>query len=468
MVAINIEGVVKGLTDTTFGCQNINTFFKSSPKYNTLLTPPQPPASSTAPTKYVQLDAKARAFRSQEPCYVREIQIFIANPKQSFGSISLKYLNTNGQIQELKGEPREKYVIFFIRDYLFQFEVGYSKRGARPNVTNIAIFGVSLARIGAHKASIAKFFEHAIILNKTLEDAQSQAESIQEAIVKKNDELDVSIQAIERLSKKLESTKLELIEEEKLRDTAKETIKTINSQIEKLKAEESQKSNNCTQLAAKENSLNEEVAKRALELSTIINDKSLISDEYRDYVREGKGQSIGYMAIITLSLAVGIFSLCLLYNGAKEILVHPFESASDVFASFLLRLPFAAVISGALYGSLRIAQFTFSKILAIHEERLTLAKLLIIAKETVYSTASSLGVTDEEKFRARIEVKLEMLKAYLANSIGDAKIKVSKTASTEKNVTPPQSSVSAEDEKKGSDTNLTGADDIPARKDPTI
>ncbi|MDT3722889.1 hypothetical protein [Pseudomonas oryzihabitans] len=466
MTAIDVEGVTKGLAETTFSNQNLNSSFKSSHKYSTLLTPIQAPASSTSASKYVQLDAKARTFRSADLCFVREIQVFTENPKQSIFSISLKYLNTQGEVQEIKGDTRDKFIVFFIRDYLFSFELGYSKRGARPNVTNIAIYGVNLSTIENRKKTIAKFFDHALTLNTTIENAKLQATSIQEEIDTKNEEFENSIQEYEKTAKIIEEAKAQVAKESERKDSIAKELKSLQNQLESLKSEESQRSNNCTQLLTKETSLNQEIATKSQELSAIINDKNLISDEYKDYVKEGKNQSSIYIFIIILCLSTSIFSLWLLYNGAKDILVHPYSSSNDVFASFLLRIPFAAVISGALYGSLKMAHFTFSKMLAIHEERLTLAKLLIIAKETVYSTAASFGISDDEKFRSRIEVKLEMLKAYLANSIGSAKIKISNTTPEEdKELEPlPKSSTEVSDTTKDAEQ----PDKESLRKDPIV
>lgn len=85
-------------------------------------------------------------------------------------------------------------------------------------------------------------------------------------------------------------------------------------------------------------------------------------------------------------------------------------------------------MSGTLLASLALARFMFRRILSINEERLTLAKLLILAKETVFSTAEATNISADEKFRARVEVKLEMLKAYLANSLGNFSIKLAAKA----------------------------------------
>lgn len=206
-----------------------------------------------------------------------------------------------------------------------------------------------------------------------------------------------------------------------------ELSKTIEIQRTKLKeiAEiEIQKNNNTEQLDKKTQALNVEIADRQRELSIIVNDRNLISDEYKDYVREGKNQSRIYGLYLVASLAIAITALSLLYTGAKDLLVQPFTDAQGVFASFILRLPFAAVMSGTLLASLALARFMFRRILSINEERLTLAKLLILAKETVFSTAEATNISADEKFRARVEVKLEMLKAYLANSLGNFSIKL--------------------------------------------
>ena len=108
----------------------------------------------------------------------------------------------------------------------------------------------------------------------------------------------------------------------------------------------------------------------------------------------------------------------MIYNGANNFLSTHYESTGDVMAAFLLRIPFAAVVGGAIYYSWKIAHAFMVKIFSIQEERLTLAKLLILAKNTVFSTAEDLGIDSVEKFHMRTRLKIEMLKSHLASNIG--------------------------------------------------
>ena len=56
--------------------------------------------------------------------------------------------------------------------------------------------------------------------------------------------------------------------------------------------------------------------------------------------------------------------------------------------------------------------------MVIHSQRLGLARLLVVAKDTVYSSMDGLNIPDERKFRERIKLKLQMLRSHLTSELG--------------------------------------------------
>ncbi|WP_295514954.1 hypothetical protein [uncultured Pseudomonas sp.] len=418
MTELNLTETISELQNTSFKAETISRTFRSTASYNTLLQP------STPSGKFVKLDKAGRFFRSQNFSFIRQLNVYLENPSVNSQGVHLAIANFKGEFGDPLRPSRthDNRIVFFPEKFTNAFFLKFSEKGNRPRITKIEVFGIDLDKIEKQKSNIVKFFDSSLSIDKTIEKANLEIAELND----KHKKILENIKKAESINAELHSDfeanssiLRSLLEEQ---ENAQLQLDLIKSKLSETSETELQKRNNCEQLDQQATNLNTEIAHSKAQLSVIINDKELISDEYKDYVKEGKSQGRIYTVLLTLSISCALASLYLLYSGAKGLLTTSFNSAEDVFASFILRLPFATVISGALFASLALAKFMFNKIISINEERLVLSKLLIIAKETVYSTAGAMGINDTEKFKSRIELKLELLKAYLANSIGDSKI----------------------------------------------
>lgn len=454
MFSFDISNLATTLKETSFQSSLINRFFKSSATYNSLLL-------KNTPTKFIKLDKAGRIFRSDRSLFIRSISIYFENPDKKTESLKVSIMNQKGELIDSPGtrQGHGDRVVFFPESFSSQFEIKYSGIGIRPKATKIEVFGLDFESIEKQRTTIARFFDAAFQVERELAKASTEIETLSSTYseLKENIERDTNLLTVATAELEEKQNKISELVEQSFE--LSNNIKLQRDSLKGIAETEIQKNNNIEQLDKKTQVLNIEIADRQRELSAIINDRNLISDEYKDYVREGKSQSRIYGLYLAASLAIAIIALSLLYTGAKDLLVHPFEDAQGVFASFILRLPFAAVMSGTLLASLALARFMFRRILSINEERLTLAKLLILAKETVFSTAEATNISADEKFRTRVEVKLEMLKAYLANSLGNFSIKLAPNAD-DKNVDSGQ----ATDQKDATTVESAGIDKSDALK----
>ncbi|MEZ2345352.1 hypothetical protein, partial [Microcoleus sp.] len=124
-----------------------------------------------------------------------------------------------------------------------------------------------------------------------------------------------------------------------------------------------------------------------------------------------------YFALSLLPLTVIAVAANKIFSGAEALLLKEYQSFTDVFASLLLRLPFSIVLGLAMFYSWRLASNLFGNAFKIHKDRLVLARLLVIAKDTVFSSAQGLDVSDEAKFNERIRLKIELLKSHLSKEL---------------------------------------------------
>jgi len=188
--------------------------------------------------------------------------------------------------------------------------------------------------------------------------------------------------------------------------------------------------NNESQLKTDVRSLNEEIGELKREMRELENDRSVISDEYRDYVKEGQGQAKLYAIIASVCLGASLIGAGILVWGAAHYLEPRVTSTSEAYALFVQRLPFTAAFAATIALLLKLADYLIKGVYAIHQSRLTLARLLVLAKDTVYSSAADLDVSDAERLKERVRLKVDLLRQYLSAELG-AKLQATKMPAAE-------------------------------------
>lgn len=167
--------------------------------------------------------------------------------------------------------------------------------------------------------------------------------------------------------------------------------------------------------------LNEDIAGLKRELKTLQNDRSVISDEYTDYVREGRSQATLYAWIAGVCLVASLVGAGLLVAGAAHYLDPRVTSTAEAYALFIQRLPFTAAFAATIGLLLKLADYLIKGVYSIHQSRLTLARLLVLAKDTVYSSAADLNVSDADRLKERVRLKVDLLRQYLSAELGVGK-----------------------------------------------
>lgn len=202
--------------------------------------------------------------------------------------------------------------------------------------------------------------------------------------------------------------------------TVAEELSKIKAEIaletasrDKLNSENRTSQNSLAQLEVKIKSINAEVSRRDLELRQLTDKRRLISDEFSSFVDEGKGQArvYGWISIVPAIMAAVALGF-LLYGGwtyAKLIVATP----TQAYAYFIQRLPYTAATVTIVGMLLELLRQIVKKVMKIHEDRLTLARLLVIARDATYASAADLEMSEEQIFAERMKVKMILLKAHL-------------------------------------------------------
>lgn len=397
----NIEGM-------SFVVENINKVFATTPLFTQMLS------AEVVGKKKIDLEKRERIFQSSSPVFVRRIEFF----GEGFRNIELCFYTSEGVPKNISVESNAKSGWVVINDFCLKFSIRSKGMLSRPKISTVNIYGFEFTRIQKMRSALSEFASASYNLSgfvKESKDIVAALETKHEVLTEEVEEYSESVASLT-----IESGKLEVAirQERKVLEGIEGDVESAKINLSSLTAEVQAKENNLQQLTRETKTLNDGVSDLKQELSSLVNDRSLISDEFSDYIKEGRGQAQVYLRLMVVPAFVIGMGVCVIYNGANNFLSTHYESTGDVMAAFLLRIPFAAVVGGAIYYSWKIAHAFMVKIFSIQEERLTLAKLLILAKNTVFSTAEDLGIDSVEKFHMRTRLKIEMLKSHLASNIG--------------------------------------------------
>lgn len=390
-----------------------NLLWKTTPQLQALLT------NDGAPGKGVKITAAHRRFTTQSLTYIRLIYLYCENPEKAKQDIDITYKPLNKPPISTKANTGKFYLFLFISDFCEWFEISSNAKFIKPHITKINVHCADETALAKYSSDITKYIEAKSSSEKTIKETielyEKQLEDIAEAtgalsdlkanIAVKNTEQFEIAGSIDELIGELENKQGEL-------STLELNFKHTSELLTETK-------NNHEQLSQQATNLNKNISNLRNTLEKLTEDRNLISDEYGPYVKEGKSQARIYLALATLPLVAIIFSIYEVYLGASKLLLTEHATASDIFAAFLLRIPFAAVFALAIFYSWKLSSTIIQKILKIHNDRLTLAKLLIVAREIVHSSTKNLEISDKDKFQEQVALKVEVLKSHLAKELGE-------------------------------------------------
>lgn len=403
-----LEELTTKISALTFNVTWITDLFSTTAYYSPLLKAEDPARAA------IDIDKRERTFSCDNPVFLRRIDFVGTNTK----NLELTVFTSEGVAKKVAVAEYASGSFAFVQEFCVKFTLRSKGAFGKPKLSGIKISGYDFKHQQKMRNSLIEFASVNYELTGFLAEAKKivAAQELRNSnaiasLTEAQEKLGATEEELEKVTSSLALKNKELLNSE-MRVKAAEVIATsVNAEIEA-------KLNNVQQLERESKKLNIDVADLNQQLSSLVNDRSVISDEFSDFVKEGKGQAAIYIKLMALPVLVMAGSVAVLFNGANDLIVGHYETSQDIMASILLRVPFAAAVGGAIYYSWIIGSSFMKKIFEIQEERLILAKLLVLAKNTVFSTAEDLGIDAKEKFHLRTRLKIEMLKSHLAKNLG--------------------------------------------------
>lgn len=397
----------------------INSFLSGDGTLSRLLRP--------ANTKSVRISKNTREFSADGPFYLDCVDFYSDNPAFLEMRLELVAIGIDGSGKRIEGKSieitnqegkKERLVRFSVKKVCSKIQVSADTLFKSVMAARVRAYGYSEKQFDEAGKKLVEVLQFVEKLEQYVQSKQKSAELANEEkasaetakgeIQRESDEVVARMVQAKSELKKLENfLSAKAIEKENL----VKDIEGASAGLTLIK-------NNETQLSQSVENLNRSISDKKLELQEIVNDRSLISDEYKDYVIEGSKQSRTYEWFLLFSIFVLALCAFQLYTGARRILVADVESYAQIIGLILQRAPFAAALVVLITVAWKLSALFVGRIMKIHEQRLALARLLVIAKDTVYSSMDGLSITDEQKFRERIKLKLQMLRSHLTAELG--------------------------------------------------
>lgn len=153
-------------------------------------------------------------------------------------------------------------------------------------------------------------------------------------------------------------------------------------------------------------------------LKNLVSNVNVFSEEFSVFVAHGSTQVKTYIGLALIPLSLLCIVVFNLFKGAVDLsLKYEQIPGLSLLTLFVTRLPFV-IISALIVGvSVKIFFYLINRVIAIHQQRLDLAKIAIIAKDVSDSSANGLEISTQELYEAKTYLKMNILKAYLSDQL---------------------------------------------------
>lgn len=376
----------------------------------------------------IKLDRKQKKIVCNSPIWIEYLYFVTDDYNIVSSNVRVSVTDLEGKTKEipitkLTTVANKVYPSARIKGFAREIKFKSESRFRRPKIKNIFINGFSLADF----ASVSEKITEALDISKKLETLKNETHEALQVTVSKIEANEVKIAQLEeeKIEHERDSSLLdEEISEKKI--LLNETSNILKSMQQKEVALDS----NIKQLSEKSDILNKEIAQAEQKIKELENNKNVFSDEFVDYIKESKSHITIYTLLALIPLIVIASCSIALYNSANNFLHRGSYVLTEVVSDFLLRVPFSLATISVAFLSWKICEKLISKCVEIHQNQRDLSKILVIAKETVFSSSNGLEISDELKFKERIKLKIQLIRSHLRKEIAsdfDYKIEVKKT-----------------------------------------
>lgn len=368
----------------------------------------------------------------KEPIYINDVYLDLSSILAS-ASIPLK-LEYSGPFTRSKIVDAKK-----LDDHTVYFEIqdlvtGITLKPISFSAKEISLSGVRIdgwtqaalekiaGKLDSYLIAIDKFDKEAEAQKNLIDQKLATLRANETASASRVEALKQQISTIEAQIPALEASKIAAEAEAKkatemLTDIQSKTTAEIGT-LSKLQTERFSIENSLDERKILSEKLTETIAKEKAELEIIRNDKALFPENMQGFSKQSRAFSLVYIGMSVIPLIIIGWVAMRLFESAEALgdIINTIYAA-DIYNILLARLPFTLVCLMLIHASYYLCKAFVLKVMSIHDDRLNLAKISILAKDISTTAKSDLDITDGQEYESRIALKMFMLREYFRGNI---------------------------------------------------
>ncbi len=371
------------------------------------------------------LSKKDMRFVLNEPTFIRKVKVYAEG---NLKTLKIKY----GSIYERgervsKGEALGAYVEFNVSAMITQFDIvpfrGFFNHD-EFNVTKIEIDGYLLSEAHEIEDSINSLISFKSELSSFFNAQSKYLLSREQQLESSEEELEARIEEKEGLSSQIEKSLEELAElESELNDVKTEVLKEANKKERLREAYTDLLARNKSVEDAlerndqKNKQLNKEIAQAEKGLRELIENKSLFSEVLSSFNDRANLDIRYHMNCSKIwGTLLGLISFSCFSFLAYLAFFKPEYSFEEMLTNRAPLTLFTIFIINTLY---RLFKRNQDKIVSIKDHQASLHAIGIIVKESSDEIIKELDLSNEEKYDLSFRAKMDMIKNFLVNIVGE-------------------------------------------------
>lgn len=377
---------------------------------------------------YIDFDVSTNFFISR-------LHFVVAHVDAARFSLEIKDLASDRyiQINNNQGGDDVERLTFEIGRIIRSFRLHYDKRfldWTKPFLHAISIEGIPLSMVEPYYHFLVDIENAEAVFRQKQDSEKKQFDSEKRKFLEEKAAFEQKVPETEARiaaeTAKLQALQKATLEAEKKKEAAVHAHEMESAKLEEINAKLAASQANYAQAEAS-------VAQKKNEHSDLSKDVATLQTNLREMKRTFATYSnelasfnklsnwyIGFYAILlVIPVAVLAFVLLKVFDGSIDLTtLYKRENNPDITTIFMTRLPFVAVAGFLIYGAYGIFKLIAMKIMDTQSEKLALLKISIIAQDVVNLSNDGLDLTPEQIQDANIYLRMELIKAYMKNTIG--------------------------------------------------
>lgn len=411
----SIEEIRKNLNeiDTTKTKQiPIELFCNKSKRTTPLINNQSPEANQKGENRWYDIELK-------EPIYISSITVKTEDYK-SYGAADAKWSNAAYKFySERKTKNSENSFRFEVNNFIdkFSFKPEKAYTGS-PKILSINLTGYTreefenicntVIKLDSEKENLIKKLasietDELKHVNK-ISELTNEKEELEDSILELKNEKAGHQAEINTLKEQGEELHLKINELESKESNITSRIETLDDSIDKKKNEQKQ--------------LNTIISKNNAELKALKENINMFPSEITGFVDQGARSISRYTLIAAVPIAIiVIVTAALFFNAADLTVIYKEQENFNVWYILITRIPFVIIAVTLIHSCYRIAKIFMQEIIRINHQRLNLSKISIIATDVSTASSEGLGLSEDETYQLRTNLKMELLREHLKSYI---------------------------------------------------